>query len=139
MTESNILDIRKIKEAEEKISELQKIVKQSKNALLVNNQNKIEELYKTKEEPFGDITLEIDSYKLKIGRPKTIKWDQLRLIELMKQIEKDEGDPLEYIDVEYSVKEGRYNAWGENLKAHFRTARTITPGNLSLKIVEEKE
>jgi hypothetical protein len=50
------------------------------------------------------------------------------------------GDKLEeYIDVEFSVPETRFNAWPETLKQPFKNARTVKPGKAGFRIALAQE
>ena len=125
--------------AEAKKSEHDSIIKKLKNEIATRKQPEIDRAYSAKDEPYGDVSIEVSGKVLKFTRPKKVDWNQTRLAELAKQIADDGADPKEYVDVEYNVPEKRWSVWGSNIRSHFEDARTVTPGNLSIKIVEKKE
>lgn len=131
--------LRQIEAAEATIAVAKRNADQAKAELVNRRKSEIEKLLKAKDEPFGDITLIVGNRQIKVNIPKKVKWDNKKLSSIYTKINEDGADPDEYIDVEFSVSETKYKAWPEDLKKEFLPARTVTPGNPSLKIKEDKE
>jgi hypothetical protein len=73
--------------------------------------------------------------------PKRVTWDQKRLAEIAERIA-DSGERIQdYLDVDLSVSESRFNNWPPALKEQFASARTVKPGKPSfrLALVNEQE
>lgn len=87
----------------------------------------------TKPEPFG--TVNLDGFSVTF--PKRVTWDQVRLSDLVYEIQQGGEDPTEYVDVEYSVSEAKYKNWPTSVAKAFEAARTIKPGSPSIKIKDE--
>lgn len=130
--------VRLIKEAEQKENEAKKEVSKYKNLLLVEMEDSINSALSEKEEPFGSITLSIGDEEVEFDRPKKVKYDQSILSNIYNQIIADGGKPSEYMNVEYSIEEKKYKAWPSNIKSYFMDSRTVSGGNVSIKIKEKK-
>jgi len=131
--------LRQIEAAEATKAVCDKNIKQAKALLLQRRQDEIQKLLKAKDEPFGDVTIIVGNHKVKVNVPKKVEWDQPRLEDTWQQMAADGVDPKQYIKVEYGVSETSYKNWPSEMKDHFKPARTVTPGTMSLKVVTEKE
>lgn len=116
------------------VARLTKKVKQAKEELLNRHRGDIESALKTKDEPFGSAPFTLDGYKVVTNTPKKVEWDQNKLSAIAEKIIEEGGKPEDYIERELSVSESKYKAWTKELQDHFRDARTVTPGNISVKI-----
>lgn len=112
--------IKNLKEQEERI----------KDSIYEKYKTKLEEKYKEKEEPFGVVNLQEESFKVIFTTPKKVEWNQDGLAKLMTQ-----GAP---IDIEYSMKETVYKDLDDESKKALLPYRTVKPGTVSVKI-EYKE
>ena len=73
--------------------------------------------------------------------PKRVTWDQKRLAEIAERITASGERIRDYLDVDLSVSESRFNNWPPALKEQFASARTVKPGKPSfrLALVNEQE
>lgn len=73
--------------------------------------------------------------------PKRVTWDQKRLAEIAERIAASGERIQDYLDVDLSVSESRFNNWPPALKEQFASARTVKPGKPSfrLALVNEQE
>lgn len=83
---------------------------------------------------FGSVHFNDGPVSVSYELPKRVSWDQSKLKAIAERIVAA-GEPLsEYIDVELSVAEKRFNAWPSNMKEQFIDARTVKPGKASIKL-----
>lgn len=88
---------------------------------------------------FGTTHLSDGPLRVTVEVPKRVRWDQAQMAEIARRIVAS-GDKLEeYIDVEFSVPETRFNAWPETLKQPFNDARTVKPGKAGFRIAISQE
>lgn len=88
---------------------------------------------------FGTTHLSDGPIRITVEIPKRVRWDQAQMAEIARRIVAS-GDKLEeYIDVEFSVPETRFNAWPETLKQPFNNARTVKPGKAGFRITFSQE
>lgn len=66
--------------------------------------------------------------------PKRVSWDQPRLAEIAERIVAAGERVQDYMDVELSVSESRFNNWPPALKEQFAAARTVKPGKASFRL-----
>ena len=83
---------------------------------------------------FADGPLRI-SYEL----PKRVTWDQKRLSDIAERISASGERVQDYIDVELSVSESRFNGWPPVLKEQFAEARTVKAGKAKFVLELDKE
>jgi len=96
--------------------------------------DEIRSAYAEKKADTGTVNLNQGDLVVEVTKPKKVEWDQDALIAIADKI-RDAGDnPSEYIDVTMSVSEKRYVAWPAAIQKQFEGARTVTPGNVSIKI-----
>jgi hypothetical protein len=114
-------------------------IKAAKLELLERREKEIQALLKAKDEPFGDVSIVVGNHKVKVNVPKKVTWDQGQLAAKHAEIVSSGSDPLVYMAVEYSVSETAFKAWPDDVRDYFKAARTVTPGNPSVKIEKEKE
>lgn len=66
--------------------------------------------------------------RIKFELPKRVSWDQQQLNAIAERIVAA-GDPIhDYMDIDLSVSEARFNNWPETLKEQFAPARSVKPG-----------
>lgn len=82
----------------------------------------------------GTVTVTSEGHRIEVTRPKKVDWDQDELASIADRIRAAGDDPSEYIDVEMSMPEKRYTALPASIQKQFEAARTVTPGNTSIKI-----
>ena len=66
--------------------------------------------------------------------PKRVSWNQPCLTEIAERIVAAGERVQDYVDVELSVSESRFNSWPPALKEQFSAARTVKPGKASFRI-----
>ena len=136
-TDSELLT--QIEAAEAEKSKQDKIIKMAKGLLLQSRHEEIQALLKAKDEPFGSIDLIIGNHKVSVVTPKKVEWEQDRLRAICAEMVAEGVEPLLYMKIKYDISETAFENWPQDMQDYFRDARTVTPGNPSLKIVTEKE
>ncbi len=88
---------------------------------------------------FGVCHLNDGPLRITVDVPKRVAWDQAHLAEIAQRIAASGDKVSDYIDIDYSVSESRFNAWPATLKETFAKARTLKPGkaNYRLALVNE--
>lgn len=94
----------------------------------------IQQAYAAKGEDTGTIKLPVGAWTVEVNRPKKVEWDQKALQAIYQSIKDAGGDPQDFMEVNLVVTEKAYGAWTENTQAKFADARTVVPGNVSIKI-----
>lgn len=130
--------LRQIEAAEATIAVADKNIKIAKAALLDRRQKEITELLKAKPEPFGDVTIVVGNHQIKVNVPKKVTWDGKILAKKYAEIKESGDAPDVYIQTEYKISETAYKTWPKDVQDFFVEARTIEPGNISMKIMKEK-
>ncbi|WP_019560805.1 hypothetical protein [Caldimonas manganoxidans] len=83
---------------------------------------------------FGVVHLNDGPLRVTVDLPKRVAWDQARLSEMARRIAAAGERVEDYLDVEYSVSESRFNAWPAALRAQFEAARTVKPGKPAFRL-----
>lgn len=71
--------------------------------------------------------------------PKRVSWDQKRLAEIAERVVASGERVQDYMDVDLSVSETRFNSWPPALKEQFAAARTVKPGKASFRLAFVQE
>jgi hypothetical protein len=71
--------------------------------------------------------------------PKRVSWDQKRLAEMAERIVASGERVQDYMDIELSVAESRFNNWPPALKEQFAAARTVKPGKPGFRLAYVQE
>lgn len=71
--------------------------------------------------------------------PKRVSWNQKRLAEIAERIVASGERVQDYMDVDLSVSETRFNNWPPALKEQFAAARTVKPGKASFRLAFVQE
>ncbi len=89
----------------------------------------------TKGKETGTVSFESDGVTVRADLPQTVTWDAGILAEVANHI-RDElhGDPAEYLETKYVVRESRFKAWPASLQALFMPARTTGRGRPTYKL-----
>jgi hypothetical protein len=78
---------------------------------------------------FADGALEVTA-----DTAKRVVWNQPQLAAIAQRIAAS-GEKIEdYLDVEFSVPEARFNNWHQGLRSEFEAARTVKPGKTIFKL-----
>ena len=77
---------------------------------------------------FGVCHLNDGALRVTVDLPKKVAWDQTQLAATAARIAAAGDRVADFIDVDYSVSESRFNNWPPALKEQFVPARTVKPG-----------
>lgn len=88
---------------------------------------------------FGICHLNDGPLRITVDVPKRVVWDQSQLAEIAQRITTSGDKVSDYIDIEYSISESRFNAWPSTLKESFSKARTVKPGKTSYRLALVQE
>ena len=69
-----------------------------------------------------------------VDLPKRVSWDQSQLSAIATRIANSGEKVSDFIDIEFSISESRYNNWPTSLKEQFTDARTVKPGKASYRL-----
>jgi len=83
---------------------------------------------------FGVCHLSDGELRVSVDLPKKVSWDQTQLAAIATRIAAAGDRVQDYIDVDYSVSESRFNNWPPALKEQFAAARTVKPGKPSYRL-----
>lgn len=75
----------------------------------------------------GDLRITYES-------PKKVTWDQPKLAAIASRIAANGEKVEDYLTVEFSVSESRWNGWPPVLKGQFAAARTVKSGKPSFRL-----
>ena len=86
----------------------------------------------------GSIHLTDGPLRIKFELPKRVSWDQKQLSAIAERIAAG-GRVQDYMDIDLSVSESRFNNWPPALKEQFSSARTVKTGkpNYQITLVQE--
>lgn len=77
--------------------------------------------------------------RIKFELPKRVSWDQEQLGAIAERIAAAGERVQDYMDVDLSVSESRFNNWPPALKEQFAPARTVKPGKPSYRLTLDQE
>ena len=77
--------------------------------------------------------------RIKFELPKRVSWDQKHLGAIAERIVAAGERVQDYMDVDLSVSESRFNNWPPALKEQFSPARTVKPGKPSYRLTLDQE
>jgi hypothetical protein len=107
--------------------------KQAKDELLAFVNEELQSELAKKDEPFGVVTIGDVKYTV----AKKVEWDQEKLEYLFNDISSSGDNAEDYMDIVYKVKEAAFKNWPSSIQNAFLPARTVQPGSISIKIMEE--
>ena len=88
---------------------------------------------------FGVTHLADGQLRVAYELPKRVSWDQKRLAEIAERIVAAGERVQDYMDVDLSVPESRFNNWPAALREQFEPARTVKPGKSSYDLAIDSE
>ena len=88
---------------------------------------------------FGVIHLTDGPLRVTVDQPKRASWDQEQLAAIARRIAASGERVEDYLDIEFSVSESRFNNWPPALRAQFEAARTVKPGKSSFRLALTSE
>lgn len=104
------------------LNEMQTQVKQGRAALVDSGRD------------FGVAHVSDGPLRVTYELPKRVSWDQPRLAEIAERIVAAGERVQDYMDVDLSVPESRFNNWPPALKEQFTAARTVKPGKAAFRL-----
>ena len=88
---------------------------------------------------FGTVHFSEGPLRVTVDVPKRVSWDQAQLAAIARRIAAAGEKVEDYLDVEFSVSESRFNNWPAALRSQFEAARTVKPGKPSFRLSLESE
>lgn len=88
---------------------------------------------------FGVCHLADGPLRITVDVPKKVVWDQTQLADIAQRIAAAGDKVGDYVEIDYSIPETRFNAWPSTLKETFAKARTVKPGKASYRIALVQE
>lgn len=83
---------------------------------------------------FGVAHLNDGPLRVTVDVPKRVSWDQAQLAAIARRIAAAGEKVEDYLDIEFSVSESRFNNWPAALRAQFEAARTVKYGKPSFRL-----
>ncbi|MBI3480473.1 MAG: hypothetical protein HY016_08990 [Nitrosomonadales bacterium] len=83
---------------------------------------------------FGVTHLSDGQLRVTYELPKRVSWDQAQLSKIAERIVAAGDRIQDYMDVDLSVSESRFNNWPPALKEQFAAARTVKPGKPAFRL-----
>lgn len=88
---------------------------------------------------FGVTHLSDGYLRMTYELPKRVSWDQPQLTKIAERIAASGEHIQDYMDIDLSVSESRFNNWPPALKEQFASARTVKPGKPSYRLAFVQE
>lgn len=88
---------------------------------------------------FGTVHFSDGPLRVTADQPKRVSWDQPQLAAIAQRIAASGERVEDYLDVEFSVPESRFNNWPNALRSQFEAARTVKPGKPSFRLTFTEE
>jgi hypothetical protein len=84
---------------------------------------------------FGIVHFRDGVLRVTADAPMCVTWDQQQLAAIARRIVACGERVEDYLDIELTVSESRYNNWSQALRRQFAPARTVEPGKTSFSLV----
>jgi hypothetical protein len=88
---------------------------------------------------FGKVHIDDGGIRVTVDVPKRVSWDQTKLAAIAQRIAAAGEQVEDFIDLDYSVSESRFNNWPPTLREQFAAARTIKPGKPTFSLSLDSE
>lgn len=88
---------------------------------------------------FGVVHVADGDLRLSADQSKRVTWDQTQLATIAARISAAGEDVGEFIDIEYSIPESRFQNWPSTLRTQFEAARTVKPGKPTYRLAPSEE
>ena len=88
---------------------------------------------------FGAVHFTDGPLRITADTPKRVAWDQAALADFAQRIAATGDKVADFIDIDYSISESRFNAWPTTLKETFAKARTVKPGKTNYRLALAQE
>jgi hypothetical protein len=130
-------------EVQQNLEQLQDWTKQAKaklDAALVRRFGDLERAARAESgKDFGTVHFNDGPLRVTVDQPKRVSWDQAQLAAIAGRIAASGERVEDYMDVEFSVSESRFNNWPAALRSQFEAARTVKPGKPSFRLAFASE
>lgn len=103
-------------------------------AITLKYREQLERQRQLNEKDTGVVHIEDDGFTVSQDIPKRIEWDQEILHRIAAALAVKGDEPRDYIDVELSVSERKYQAWPPSISDRFEPARKLIPGKPRLTV-----
>lgn len=91
-----------------------------------------------REDDYGTARVDDGEFVAVSNVPKKVDWDQKKLAAKVALIRAAGDKPEDYVKIEYSIEEKKWNAWPDTIKAQFLEARSTKPGKETIKLEKKK-
>lgn len=88
---------------------------------------------------FGAVHFADGPLRITADVSKRVAWDQAALADFAQRIAATGDKVADFIDIDYSISESRFNAWPSTLKETFAKASTVKPGKTSYRLALVQE
>jgi hypothetical protein len=130
-------------EVQHHLEQLQDWTKQAKaklDAALVRRYGELERAARADSgKDFGTVHFNDGPVRVTVDTPRRVSWDQAQLPAIAARIAASGERVEDYLDVEFSVSESRFNNWPAALRSQFEAARTVKPGKPSFRLAFASE
>lgn len=90
------------------------------------------------EEEYGTARVEDGEFVAVSNLPKKVDWNQSQLAAIVARIRASGDKPEDYVKVEYSIEEKKWNSWPDAIKRQFLEARSVKAGKEVIKLERKK-
>ncbi|MCW7551790.1 hypothetical protein NX722_03875 [Endozoicomonas gorgoniicola] len=87
------------------------------------------------QQDFGTVSFDDEGTRVLVDQPREVSWDQQKLKAIAQRIQEQGEDPSEFLDVEYSVSQEKFDQWPQQLRRSFEPALKIKPGHCTYRLV----
>ncbi|WP_422137669.1 hypothetical protein [Endozoicomonas sp. ALC020] len=87
------------------------------------------------QQEFGEISFEDEGVGVLVDLPREVSWDQQKLKTIAQRIQEQGEDPSEFLDVHYSVPQGKFDLWPQEIRRSFEPALQVKPGRCTYRLV----
>ncbi len=126
-------------EAEKALHDAQYQVKWLQSALAQKYMNRAENLRKLEWQKTGSITFEDDGVLVEQEIPAIPSWDQDHLAFIAEVMQRSGGNPAEYMQITYSIDEGKFDQWPTEFQRQIAEARCIDNGAVVYRLMPLKQ
>ena len=109
------------------------------SALLTKYRDKAQIIRREAGKDFGIARFTDGEITIVAELPKKVEWDQQELAGLIEHLKSIGDEPLDYVDVSFSVPERKYASWPARIRAMFQDARTVSGSRQTFKLNITKE
>ncbi|WP_062262388.1 hypothetical protein [Endozoicomonas arenosclerae] len=87
------------------------------------------------QQDFGTISFDDEGTRVLVDLPREVSWDQSQLKAIAQRIQEQGEDPSEFLDIEYSVSQEKFDQWPQEIRRSFEPALQIKQGRCTYKLV----